>query len=218
MIVDPATAAGLVTREVRSGVRDGAPTKIAIARRIYPTDQADLWDAVTNAERIPRWFLPVSGELVPGGRYQLQGNAGGVVERCDEPSSFAVTWEMGPMMSWLEVTLEAGEEGTVLELAHEAPVDPEMWGQYGPGAVGVGWDLCLLGLGLHVAGDGVPNAPAEADAFRTSPDGSEFIRQAGVSWADAAIADGDDPGPAHEAAERTIAAYTAPAPEDGHGS
>ena len=132
MIVDPATAAGLVTREVRSGIRDGAPTRIAIARRTYPTDQADLWDAVTNASRIPRWFLPVTGELELGGRYQLQGNAGGVVERCDEPSVFAVTWEMGPMMSWLEVTLSAAEDGgTVLELAHEAPVDPERWGEYG---------------------------------------------------------------------------------------
>ena len=91
MIADPAALAGLVTREVRTGSRDGATTRIAVARRLYPTDQADLWDAVTNAERIPRWFVPVSGELVLGGHYQLEGNAGGVVERCDEPSVFAVT-------------------------------------------------------------------------------------------------------------------------------
>jgi hypothetical protein len=75
-----------------------------------------------------------------------------------------------------------------------------------------------LGLELHLAGDHVPNAPAEADAFRTSPEGSSFIRQSGASWALAAIADGDEEGAAHEAAERTIAAYTAEAPEDGHGS
>lgn len=216
MMVDPATAAGLVTREIRSGVRDGVPTRIAIARRTYPTDQADLWDAVTNAARIPRWFAPVSGELVLGGRYQVQGNAGGVIERCDEPSSFAATWEMGPVVSWLEVTLAAADAGTLLELVHEAPVEPERWTQYGPGAVGVGWDLGLLGLDLHLAGSHVPNDPAEADAFRTSPEGSAFIRRSGASWAEAAIADGDDPGPAREAAERTIAAYTAPAPEDGH--
>src|SRR3546814_9634628 len=92
MIIDPVATAGLVAREVRTGSRDGVPTKIAVATRTYPTDQADLWDAVTNPDRIPRWFLPVSGELVEGGRYPLEGNAGGVVERCDEPSSFAVTW------------------------------------------------------------------------------------------------------------------------------
>ena len=29
----------------------------------------DVWDACTNPERIPRWFLPVSGDLRLGGRY-----------------------------------------------------------------------------------------------------------------------------------------------------
>jgi uncharacterized protein YndB with AHSA1/START domain len=97
--IDPMATAGLVSREVRTGSRDGAQTRIAVARRTYRTDQADLWDALTNAERIPRWFLPISGDLEPGGRYQFEGNAGGVVERCDEPEFFAVTWEMGPTVS-----------------------------------------------------------------------------------------------------------------------
>src|SRR5262249_53577559 len=98
MTIDPVTTAGLVAREVRAGSREGAPRKIVIARRTSPTGRADLWDALTNPERIPRWFLPVSGELKVGGRYQLEGNAGGVVERCDEPELFAVTWEFGEMM------------------------------------------------------------------------------------------------------------------------
>src|SRR5689334_1714373 len=133
MISDPLATAGLVTRELRTGSRDGAPTKIAIARRTYGTDQADLWDALTDSERIPRWFLPISGELVVGGRYQLEGNAGGVVERCDAPESFAVTWEYGAMVSWLVVTLTPEDGGaTTLELAHEAHVDPEMGRQFGP--------------------------------------------------------------------------------------
>jgi len=37
MPLDPVATAGLATREVRSGSRDGAPTRIAIARRTYPT-------------------------------------------------------------------------------------------------------------------------------------------------------------------------------------
>jgi uncharacterized protein YndB with AHSA1/START domain len=37
--------------------------------RSYPAELADVWDACTNPERIPRWFLPVSGELKEGGRY-----------------------------------------------------------------------------------------------------------------------------------------------------
>ena len=207
MTIDPVATAGLMTREVRTGSRDGAPTKIAIARRTYPVSQADLWDALTNPERIPRWFLPVSGELKVGGRYQLEGNAGGVIERCAEPESFAVTWEFGEMMSWLAVTLTPDGQGTRLELAHEAHVDPAMWGQFGPGAVGVGWDLGLMGLGLHLETGGQVD-PATAVTFPASPEGAEFIRLAAAGWAEAAIADGDEPGPAREAAARTAAFYS----------
>jgi uncharacterized protein YndB with AHSA1/START domain len=216
MTIDPVATAGLVTREVRSGSRDGATTKVAIARRTYNTDQADLWDAVTNADRIPRWFLPISGNLEPGGRYQLEGNAGGVIERCDEPESFAVTWEYGQMMSWLEVTLTPAGDGTTLELAHEAPVDPDMWGQFGPGAVGVGWDLALIGLGQHIE-SGAPVDREAGAAFPTSPEGAELVRRAATDWADAAVGDGDEPDAAHEAAERTVGFYTTP-PDDGRES
>lgn len=212
MIDDAVATAGLVTREVRSGSRHGTPTRIAVARRTYPTDQADLWDALTNGERLPRWFLPVSGDLRVGGRYQSEGNAGGVIERCDEPTSFAVTWEMGPMVSWLEVTLSPAGDGTTLELVHESPVDPEFAAQFGPGAVGVGWDLALIGLGIHVD-SGEPVDPELATALATTPVGVEFVRLAASDWADAAIADGDEPGPAKEAAERTVAFYTT-VPED----
>jgi hypothetical protein len=171
------------------------------------TRRADLWDALTSPERIPRWFLRVSGDLEVGGRYQLEGNAGGVVERCEEPESFAVTWEYGEMLSWLEVTLTPAGDGTILELAHEAYVDPELWGQFGPGAVGVGWDLALIGLGLHIE-TGAPVDPQEGLAFPTTPAGVEFVRQAAAGWSAAAIGDGDEPGSAHEAGERTVGFYT----------
>ncbi|UAK31909.1 SRPBCC family protein [Nocardia asteroides] len=207
LLTDPAAIAGLVTREVRTGSRDGTPTRIAVARRTYPTDQADLWDALTDIERIPRWFLPVSGDLRVGGRYQLEGNANGVVEQCDAPRRFAVTWEMGPQISWLTVDLTPSGDGTELELVHEAPVDPEFWSQYGPGAVGVGWDLGLMGLGLHLS-SGVPVDQAEAMAFPTTPEGAAFIRTAALGWAEAAVGGGDDPAAANAAALRTVAFYT----------
>lgn len=209
MSFDPAAAAGLVTREVRSGFRDGAATKIVVARRVYLAGQGDLWDALTNADRIPRWFLPVTGELRVGGRYQLEGNAGGVVESCKEPESFAVTWEFGGMLSWLEVTLVPDGERTTLELAHEAHVTPDLWGQFGPGAVGVGWDLALMGLGRHID-TGAPVEGTEAITFPASPEGATFIRAAAAGWADAAVSDGDDPGVAQQAAARTVAFYTPP--------
>jgi uncharacterized protein YndB with AHSA1/START domain len=216
MSLDPAAMVGLVTREVRSGSRDGAPTKIVIARRTYPTGQADLWNALTSPDRIARWFLPVSGDLKAGGRYQLEGNAGGIIQRCAAPESFAVTWEFRGTMSWLEVRLVPDGERTTLQLAHEAPVDPGMWGQFGPGAVGVGWDLGLIGLGLHIE-SGAPVDPAMAVTFPASPEGAEFIRRAAEGWADAAVRDSDEPGQAHEAAARTVAFYTPP-PEAARGN
>src|ERR671919_2423563 len=184
--IDPVRSAGLVTREIRSGSREGKPTKIAVARRRYAAKRPDVWDALTNAERIPRWFLPVSGDLAVGGHYQLEGNASGVVESCQEPESFAVTWEFGGEVSWARVNLSEADGGTTLELAHEAHVDPELWAQFGPGAVGVGWDLGLFGLDQHLA-SGAAIDPAEA-----------------------AIGDGDDPVQARGAAERTAAFYTTP--------
>ncbi len=213
-IIDPVATAGLVSREVRTSERNGTPTKVAVARRTYAAERADVWSAITDPERLPRWFLPISGELREGGRYQLEGNAGGVIERCQEPERFAVTWEYGGQMSWLEVHLAEAGDGTTLELVHEAEVDPEFWTQYGPGATGVGWDLALMGLGLYVGG-GPAMDPAAAERWSVSPEGVEFVRHASTGWAEASIADGEDPAQAHEAAERTLAFYTTPpsAPE-----
>lgn len=216
MSIDPVATAGLVTRLVRSGTRDGVPTRTVIARRVYATDQADLWNALTDPERIPRWFLPVSGELRPGGQYQLDGNAGGVVESCQRPEGFAVTWEYGGQVSWVRAGLTPDPSGgTVLEVAHEATLDdPAFWEQYGPGAGGVGWDLALMTLGQHLE-SGVPVNSDAAEDWTTSAEGIAFIRMAAGSWAEAAVADGDPVEQAREAAERTVTFYTVP--PDGSG-
>lgn len=58
------------TRRVESG-----EARTVLLRRTYDAEVADVWDAVTSPERIARWFMPVSGELKVGGRYQLEGNA-----------------------------------------------------------------------------------------------------------------------------------------------
>src|SRR5690349_21380134 len=154
MDIDPIAAVGGVARTVELCERDGRPAAAVIAEREYPTDVADLWDAITNPERIPRWFLPVTGELKLGGRYQLKGNAGGSITRCEPPRVLALTWEMGPEVSWVTVNLtRQAEEKTLLVLEHMAHVDDERAKKFGPGAVGVGWELGLLGLVLHLRGE-----------------------------------------------------------------
>jgi uncharacterized protein YndB with AHSA1/START domain len=211
----PADHVDAETRSVTTGARGGVTTKIATAVRTYPTDRLDLWSALTEPGRLERWFLPVVGDVRVGGHYQLVGNAGGTVEACDRPERFAVTWEMQGMVSWVEVTLADADGGTRLQLRHEAPFDEGFWTQFGPGAVGVGWDLALMGLGLHL-GSGATLDPAEAEAWAISHEGVLFATASANGWADAAIADGDDPAAAREAAERTIAFYTV-VPEGGEG-
>ena len=73
MEIDVERHLGAGERSVSSPVLEGQPARAVTLSRSYRTGIADLWDAVTSAERIPQWFLPVSGTLEPGGRYQLEG-------------------------------------------------------------------------------------------------------------------------------------------------
>jgi uncharacterized protein YndB with AHSA1/START domain len=189
-------------------VLEAGTARVLTTSQIYDATLEELWDACTSSERIPRWFMPISGDLRVGGRYQLEGNASGMIERCDPPRSFAATWEYGGEVTWIEVRLEPEGDGrTRFTLEHVAHVDDERALQYGPGAVGVGWDLALAGLGLHLA-TGVANDPAESAVWMASPEGIEFITRSSRGWADASIASGTDPTEARAAEERTTAFYT----------
>lgn len=187
-----------VQQEIEATRRGVEGTVVALSRT-YPTDVADLWEALTDPARLPRWFLPVSGELRLGGRYQIEGNAGGTITACTPPTGFDATWEIGEQVSRIEVRLGADGGGARLELTHVAP-DDDHWRRYGPSALGIGWDLALtLGLAAHVA-SGVAVDPAEAMAWTASPEGAEFIAASGRAWEHA-----DPAGDAHARAERTIA-------------
>ena len=135
MDIDAIAKAGLVTRTVETVDRNGRPAKLLIVGRTYATDVDDLWDTVTNVERIPRWFLPVTGELRLGGRYQLESNAGGEILECDPPRRFAITWEYGDEISWVTVELRDDPEAhqAHIELRHLAHMPDNLWDQYGPG-------------------------------------------------------------------------------------
>ncbi|MEV4830449.1 SRPBCC family protein [Micromonospora sp. NPDC049257] len=202
-----------VRRTVGSRTLEAGEARVLTISQTYPTTLDDLWDACTSAERIPRWFLPISGDLRLHGRYQFEGNAGGVVQRCDPPKSFAATWEMGDETSWIEVHLTPeGDERTRFTLEHVAHVDDVRWTEYGPGAVGVGWDSGLLGLASHLDADGGGVTPDQAAEWIGSADGRRFMTLSGEAWAEADIAGGTDPQAARAAAARTIAAYTGTPP------
>jgi uncharacterized protein YndB with AHSA1/START domain len=198
------------TRAVETVEREGRPAKVVVATRRYPTSIEDLWDALTTIERIPRWFLPITGDLRVGGRFELEGNAGGEIVSCDPPRRFEITWEYGGDVSWVTVELrgEDGGEATELELRHVAYVPDDDWAEYGPGAVGLGWDMGLLGLHRHVT-TGAAIDRAEAEAWQSSPNYRDCIERASAAWRDASIAGGTEAQRATDAAERVAAAYTA---------
>jgi uncharacterized protein YndB with AHSA1/START domain len=207
-MIDVTEQINAVRRQVGTRVLEAGEARTVTVSQSYDAAVEDVWDACTNPERIPRWFLPITGDLRPGGRYQLQGNAGGTIERCDPPKSFAATWEIGDQLSWIEVRLSArAEGGTRLVLEHIAHVDDKLWDEFGPGAVGVGWDSGLLGLATHLS-TGHSLDPQESMAWAMSAEGREFMTLASQRWCDASIAAGTDPADAHAAADRTTAAYT----------
>ena len=198
----------VTTRQVATRAVDAGEARAAVIARTYPTDLEDMWDACTNPERIPRWFLPISGDLRPGGRFQLTGNAAGTIERCDPPTGFRATWEAGGATSWIELRLTAlGEDSTLLELEHIALVGDETWARFGPGAVGIGWELGLQGLGRHLA-SGAQLEPAAAQAWAVSEEGRRFASSSSERWGEAAVAAGTDPATARDWAARTTAFYT----------
>lgn len=201
-----------VDRTLGTRTLPAGEARVLTISRVYDTDAADLWQACTDAQRIRRWFLPVSGELRVGGHYQLEGNAGGVVERCEPPHAFAATWEFGGEVSWIEVRISGEGARARLTLEHVAHVQDEWWAEYGPGATGVGWDLALHGLGRHVASGGAALDPAAVEAWSTSPEGVAFIGGSSAAWCAASIAAGTPAEQARAAAGRTTAFYTGSQP------
>jgi uncharacterized protein YndB with AHSA1/START domain len=188
----------------------GKPARVVVAERAYDTDREDLWDALTSRERIPRWFLPIEGDLKLGGRYQLKGNAGGTITRCEPPRALELTWEFGGGMSWVTVRLEPEGQRTQLTLehiVHASDLDTH-WARFGPGAVGIGWDLSLFGLGKYLEGGGAPVDHEAAHAWMASEAGKTFMRASGNAWADAHIAGGEKPEVARAMAAETIKFYT----------
>ncbi|AEI68995.1 SRPBCC family protein [Corallococcus macrosporus] len=206
---------GAVVREVERREHEGKPARVVVATRDYDTTPEDLWDALTNPERLPRWFLPVTGELKLGGRYQLKGNAEGSVTRCEPPRHLAVTWEFGGGISWVDVILAAAPGGgTRLRLEHMAHVSPH-WESYGPGAVGVGWELGLVqGLARHLESGGAAVDPAAVEAWTTSEEGKAFITASSEGWGAADAKAGEDAATAKARAARTTAFYTGAPPPD----
>ncbi|WP_030451681.1 SRPBCC domain-containing protein [Herbidospora cretacea] len=135
---------GWTSREV---TRDDE-TVAVVLRRDFPSPVDDVWDALTDPERLKRWFLPVSGDLRPGGAFTTEGGAGGVILTCEKPF-LQVTY--GHESSVVSVRLSGHDQATTLELTQTVPI---AIARNGAGAlwVGPGWDEAYLALELFLTG------------------------------------------------------------------
>jgi uncharacterized protein YndB with AHSA1/START domain len=149
-MIDTRNQIDTIHREVgRRSIESGEVVTVLL-RRSYDAPADDVWNALTDPERMKRWFMPVHGDLREGGDFQLEGNAGGRILRCDPPTLLRATF--GAETSIVEVRLTPdGDGATSLELEHTVPI--EMAGS-GAGAlyVGPGWDGAVMALGLHLSG------------------------------------------------------------------
>ena len=209
--MDVAAQVNAVRRSIEDATRNGKPAKVILLERDLPAGVDRTWAAITDPEQLPQWFLRVRGEerrdyaLYEGGRYELAGNASGVILTCDAPSRLLLTWEFGGDTSWVEVHVTPDEEnpdGCILTLAQTASIDEESWTRFGPGTVGVGWDLALLALSRYLTGREL------ADTWSGSEIGHSFIEAASLAWGKASVIAGTPVDDAAQAVQNTSDAYT----------
>ena len=175
-MIDIASQLEAIHREVGKQAAGDSEVVAVLLRRNYPAQIDDVWDAVTDPDRVKRWFLPLSGDLRVGGSFQLEGNAGGDILECAPPRRLKVTF--GGPTSLVELRLSPdGDNATVVELEHSVPIE---MARSGAGAlyVGPGWDGALLALDLYLSGEVAADPVAAAD----SPVGLEFSKRSVDTW------------------------------------
>lgn len=209
--MDVAAEVNVVRRSIEAATRNGKPARVLLLERELHVTVDRAWSAITDPEQVPLWFLPVRGEerrdyaLYEGGRYEIAGNASGVILTCDAPSRLLLTWEFGGDTSWVEVHVTEDAEnagGCILTVAQTASIEEQTWTQFGPGTVGVGWDLALLALARHLVGRQL------ADNWSTSEIGHSFVEAASLAWGKASVIAGTPVDDAAQAVQNTNAAYT----------
>lgn len=193
-----------VSRSLRSVIRDGATLHEMTLECGLDAPPSEVWSALTQPQRLARWFLPITGELREGGSYQFQGNAGGRILQRVAPSLLEATWEFGGTVGWVTLHIAARSQGAHLSFVHLGPVDPAFFQQYGPGAMGIGWDLSVAGLVQHLA---APQDTVDQEAWLASGPGQALLRESADAWEQASVSMGTDPDKAARASRASFAFF-----------
>jgi len=148
-----------VTSNARPGTRivgslrsaDGAGV-VRVEER-YATDIDDLWSALTDPDRLARWYGQVDGELGLGGEFRMYVDASGWegtgrVEACEPPRRLMVTTKelSESFRKTVEATLTSEDDHTVLVIeVRGMPLDKIAF-------FGAGWQIHTEDLAAYLAG------------------------------------------------------------------
>ena len=119
----------------------------------YDTGIDDLWAAITDPDRVARWYGRVDGDLRLGGQFHLfvdgsEWDGTGVVEACEPPRHLQVRTKEAaePYEEVIEATLTADGDQTVLVIeARGMPLDKVAF-------YGAGWQMHAEDLAAYLAG------------------------------------------------------------------
>lgn len=130
----------------------------------YRAGVEEVWAALTDPERLARWYGNVHGELRVGGEFTATVFASGWdghgrVDVCVRPQALEVSlWEADGAEAVVAAELAADGDDTVLVLERRSVPLDLLW------AYGAGWHEHLEDLAAHLAGDDVADRTARGDS------------------------------------------------------
>lgn len=191
MNVNLARHLGAVLRQTRSLQND---SRLVSVSRLYDTTPEDLWDALTNPERLRRWFQNVTGEQK---EFALEDGTKLSVTGCEPNRRATMKWGAAQ----LEFSLHREHSHTRLTVEQAVPVSDAEWKRLGPGQFGLELEEAMLRLSIHLD-SGTAVTKLAWSGWRVSANGHQFIQGATDAWAEAAVKANVDPIDAHQAATR----------------
>lgn len=151
------------TNAIESTLHSADGKGLVRMKATYATDIDDVWSAITDPQRLARWYGKVEGDLRVGGEYTayipMSGWDGrGRIDACEPPRRLRVTtWEEEGKEQVVTVELSPDGDSTSLEIeVRGTPLDL-VW------AYGVGWQIHVENLGVHLAGDECATSDARWD-------------------------------------------------------
>ncbi len=125
----------------------------------YETDIDELWSALTDPERLARWYGNVEGDLRVGGEFTATvfgsgWDGAGRIDECDPPRRLRVTMseEEGPEHVTTAELVADGDHTTLLLEVRGVALDMAY-------AYGAGWQAHVESLGAYLAGQDLADWP-----------------------------------------------------------